>query len=43
MRVPFCFTRNKAGNTRTIAPKESIYEKGCDEYERIQFIRCTLN
>lgn len=31
MRVPFCFTRNKAGNTRTIAPKESIYKKGWDE------------
>lgn len=27
----FCFTRNKAGNTRTIAPKESIYKKGWDE------------
>ena len=37
------FRRNKAGNTRAIAPKESIYEKGCDEYERIQIIRCTLN
>lgn len=24
----FCFTRNKAGNTRAIAPKESIYKKG---------------
>lgn len=31
MRVPFCFTRNKAGNTRTIAPIESIYKKGWDE------------
>lgn len=28
MRVPFCFTRNKTANTRTIAPKESIYKKG---------------
>ena len=27
----FCFTCNKAGNTRAIAPKESIYEKGWDE------------
>lgn len=27
----FCFTRNKVGNTRTIAPKESIYKKGWDE------------
>ena len=27
----FCFTRNKAGSTRTIAPNESIYEKGWDE------------
>jgi hypothetical protein len=25
------YIRNKAGNTRAIAPKESIYEKGCDE------------
>ena len=32
MRVPFLFfRRNKAGSTRTIAPKESIYEKGWDE------------
>ena len=43
MRVPFCFTRNKAGNTRTIAPKESIYKKGGMNYEQIQFIGCTLN
>ena len=27
----FCFTCNKAGNTRAIAPKERIYEKGWDE------------
>ena len=27
----FCYTCNKVGNTRAIAPKESIYEKGCDE------------
>ena len=27
----FCFTCNKAGSTRTIAPKESIYKKGWDE------------
>lgn len=41
---PFLFfRRNKTGNTRAIAPKESIYEKGWDEYEQIQFIRCTLN
>ena len=32
MRVPFLFfRRNKAGNTRAIAPNESIYEKGWDE------------
>ena len=30
-RVPFLFTRNKAGNTRAIAPNESIYEKWWDE------------
>jgi hypothetical protein len=31
MRVPFCFTRNKAGNTHAIAPKESKLMKGWDE------------
>lgn len=42
--VPFLFfKRNKMGNTHAIAPKESIYEKGCDEYEQIQFIRYSLN
>ena len=38
------YTRNKAGNIRTIAPKESIYKRGCDDkYEQIQFIRNSLN
>ena len=38
------YTRNKAGNARTIAPKESIYKRGCDDkYEQIQFIRNSLN
>ena len=38
------FTRNITGNIRTIAPKESIYKRGCDDkYEQIQFIRNSLN